>query len=58
VRKSDDHSVASGDDSDGWEVEEERLTHVIAAQAETEESIEEREIEIVVPEVHDWEEFL
>jgi hypothetical protein len=41
VIKSDDDSVASGDDSNGWEVEEERLTHIIAAQAETEESIEE-----------------
>jgi hypothetical protein len=58
VRKSDDDSVASGDDSNGWEVEEVRLTHIIAAQAEREDSIEEREIEIIVPEVHEWEQSL
>lgn len=58
VRKSDDDSVASGDDSNGWEVEEERLTHIIAAQAETEQRIEEQEMEIIVPEVHEWEDSL
>ena len=38
MRKSDDVSVASGDDSITWEKEEDRVLHVFAIQVEAEDA--------------------
>ena len=40
-RKSDDDSVATGDDSDGWEREEERVMARLAAQLIADEALDE-----------------
>jgi hypothetical protein len=38
MRKSDDDSVASGDDSIAWEKEEDRVLHAFAIQVEAEDA--------------------
>jgi hypothetical protein len=40
TRKSDDDSVASGDDSAGWEVEEDRVLNAFAIQTVTEDALD------------------
>ena len=40
TRKSDDDSVASGDDSAGWEVEEDRVLNAFAIQTETDDALD------------------
>jgi hypothetical protein len=40
TRKSDDDSVASGDDSAGWEAEEDRVLNAFTIQTEAEEALE------------------
>jgi hypothetical protein len=40
-RKSDDDSVATGDDTDGWEREEERVMARLAAQLIADEALDE-----------------
>ena len=40
TRKSDDDSVASGDDSAGWEMEEDRVMNSFLAQTEAEEALD------------------
>ena len=40
TRKSDEDSVASGDDSAGWEAEEDRVLNAFTIQTEAEEALE------------------
>ena len=40
TRKSDDDSVASGDDSAGWKAEEDRVLNAFAIQTEAEDALE------------------
>ncbi len=39
-RRSDDYSILSGNDSDRWECEDERVVHFFAKQAELEEQLD------------------
>ena len=52
---SDDNSVASGDDSKGWEREDQRMEALIAAQNEAEQKAADEERPVILPVVFDWE---
>ena len=55
MRKSDDDSVASGDDSIAWEKEEDRVLHAFAIQVEAEEALEDAFEDAPVKELDEWE---
>jgi hypothetical protein len=54
TRKSDDDSVASGDDSAGWEMEEDRVMNSFLAQTEAEEALEDLSVDAPMKEVHEF----
>ena len=55
LRKSDDDSVASGDDSIAWEKEEDRVLHAFAIQVEAEDALEDALEDAPVKELEEWE---
>jgi hypothetical protein len=55
MQKSDDNSVASGDDSIAWEKEEDRVLHVFAIPAEAEDALENALEDAPVKELEEWE---
>ena len=50
--KSDNDSVASGDDSAGWEMEEDRVMNSFVAQTEAEKELDDLSINAPMKEVH------
>ncbi len=54
TRKSDDNSVASGDDSAGWEMEEDRVMNSFLAQTEAEEALDDLSVDAPMKEVHEF----
>jgi hypothetical protein len=54
TQKSDDDSVASGNDSAGWEKEEDRVVNAFAAQVEADDWLEDISIDTPVKEVHEF----
>ncbi len=54
TQKSDEDSVASGDDSVGWEKEEDRVLNAFAAQAEADDRLEDISVDTPVKEVHEF----
>jgi hypothetical protein len=52
TRKSDDNSVASGDDSAGWEMEEDRVLNAFLAQTEAEDALDDLSVDVPMKEVH------
>ena len=55
MHKSDDYSVASGDDSITWEKEEDQVLHVFAIQVEAEDALDDALEDDPVKEVDEWE---
>jgi hypothetical protein len=55
LRKSDDDSIASGDDSIAWEKEEDRVLHAFAIQVEAEDALEDALEDAPVKELEEWE---
>ena len=55
VRKSEDDSVVSGDDSIAWEKEEDRVMHSFANRLEAENRLEEAFEDAPVRELEEWE---
>jgi hypothetical protein len=53
--KSNDNSVASGDDSIAWEKEEDRVLHAFAIQVESEDTLEDALEDAPVNELDEWE---
>ena len=54
TQKSDDNSVASGDDSAGWEKEEDRVVNAFAAQAEAADRLEDISVDTPVKDLHEF----
>jgi hypothetical protein len=54
TRKSDDDSVASGDDSVGWEIEGERVLNAFLAQTEAEDALDDLSVDVPMKEVHEF----
>jgi hypothetical protein len=54
IRKSDEDSVASGDDSAGWETEEDRVMNSFLAQTEAEEALDDLSDDVPMTEVHEF----
>ncbi len=54
MRKSDDDSVASGDDSAGWEMEEDRVLNAFLAQTEAEDALDDLSVDVPMKEVHEF----
>ena len=54
TQKSDDDSVASGDDSAGWEKEEDRVVNAFAAQAEADDRLEDISVDTPVKDIHEF----
>ncbi len=52
--KSDEDSVASGDDSAGWEMEEDRVMNSFLAQTEAEEVLDDLSVDVPMIEVHEF----
>jgi len=57
MRKSDDDSIASGDDSIAWEKEDDRVVHVFAIQVEAENALDDalEDAPAPVKELEEWE---
>ncbi len=56
LRKSEEDSIASGDDSDGWDKEEGRVMHDLAAQAKADDVLDEAVFpDVPMNEVNEWE---
>ena len=56
LRKSEEDSVASGDDSDGWNREDGRVMHELAAQAEEDDARDNAVFpDVQMNEVNEWE---
>ena len=51
---SDDNSVASGDDSAGWEMEEDRVLNVFLAQTEAEDVLDDLSVDVRMKEIHEF----
>ncbi len=54
TRKSDDDSVASGDDSADWEMEEDRVLNAFLAQTEAEDTLDDLSVDVPMKEVHEF----
>ncbi len=54
AQKTDDDSIASGDDSASWDKETERVMHLFAAQAIAEAMVDEADMAAVNEEVQEW----
>ena len=55
-QKNEEDSVASGDDSNGWEVEEGRVMHQLASQAEADDALDDVAFpDITMNETNEWE---
>jgi hypothetical protein len=54
TRKSNDDSVASSDDSAGWEMEEDRVMNSFLAQTEAEEALDDLSVDVPMTEVHEF----
>jgi hypothetical protein len=54
TRKSDEDSVATGDDSAGWEMEEDRVMNSFLAQTEAEEALDDLSVNIPMTDVHEF----
>ena len=54
TRKSDEDSVATGDDSAGWEMEEDRVMNSFLAQTEAEEALDDLSVNVPMTDVHEF----
>ncbi len=52
--KSDNDSVASGDDSAGWEMEEDRVLNAFLAQTEAEDALDDLSVNVPMKEVYEF----